>query len=236
MDGFGYINIFETKGIEYIIIIAFLLLIIPFWKILNRPLKPADSPGPVQDLLSASVLNPPQGIYFSGHHTWTHMLRSGEARIGINSLLSNLTGEVSIKMLKNTGTEVTKGEAIYEIEREGKSLIILSPVSGRLTGLNPALGVDPSLLQEDPYGRGWICAIRPSDWLADVSGFHFAAEATAWLRNELDRMREFLTQAANRYNRDNQPVYMQDGGELAKNPLAGMSGETWNDFQTQFLQ
>lgn len=236
MDEFSYINLFETKGIEYIIIIAFLLLIIPFWKLLNRPLKPLYTPGSVAEPLSASALNAPQGIYFSRHHTWAHMLRSGVARIGIDSLLSNLTGEVSIRMLRDIGTEVRKGEAIYEIEREGKSLIILSPVSGLLTGLNPALENDSSLLQEDPYGKGWICSVRPSDWLAEVSGFYFAAVATAWLKGELKRIREFMTLAANSYNTNNQPVYIQDGGELAKYPLAALTGEAWKDFQEQFLE
>lgn len=233
MDGFEYTNLFETKGIEYIIIIAFLLLIIPFWKLLNRPLKPKESQG--TDPLSASVLNAPQGIYFSRYHTWAHMLRSGEARVGVDSLLSNLTGEVSINMLRNTGNDVNKGEPIYEIERGGKRLVILSPVSGKITGLNPVLENDPALLQDDPYGKGWICSVMPSNWLAEVGGFHFAAGATEWLKSELERIREFMTVTANRYNRDAQPVYMQDGGELVKNPLAGLSGEAWADFQTQFL-
>ena len=39
MDEFTFVNLFETKGIEYIIIIAFLLLIIPFWVMLTRPVK-----------------------------------------------------------------------------------------------------------------------------------------------------------------------------------------------------
>jgi len=236
MDEFRYINLFETKGIEYIIIIAFLLLIIPFWKLLNRPLNPAGRPGSAAEPLSLSALNVPQGIYFSRHHTWAHMLRSGDARIGIDSLLSNLTGEVSIKMLRNTGTEVKKGEAIYEIEREGKRLVMLSPLSGILLGMNPALEDDSSLLQEDPYGKGWICSVRPSNWMAEVSGFHFAAGATAWLKSELERIREFMTLAANRHSNDQQPVYMQDGGELARYPLAALTGEAWTDFQEQFLE
>ena len=40
MDGFSYTNIFDTKGIEYFIIIAFLILIIPVWIIYNRPVRP----------------------------------------------------------------------------------------------------------------------------------------------------------------------------------------------------
>ncbi len=68
MDGFSYTNIFDTKGIEYLIIIAFLVLIIPVWILINRPLKiragigetlgalsaqySQDTPGPVLQPLS----------------------------------------------------------------------------------------------------------------------------------------------------------------------------------------
>ena len=39
MDGFSYYNIFDTKGIEYLVVIAFLLLLIPFWLALNKQVK-----------------------------------------------------------------------------------------------------------------------------------------------------------------------------------------------------
>ena len=39
MDGFSYINIFDTKGIEYLVIIAFLVMIIPFWIIINKEVR-----------------------------------------------------------------------------------------------------------------------------------------------------------------------------------------------------
>ena len=105
MDGFSYVNIFDTKGIEYIIIIAFLLLIIPFWKLLNRPLKVPGGQEKEARPLFSSVLSAPQGIYFSNNHTWAHMLKSGDARIGLGSLLLNLTGGVELKMIREPGTQ-----------------------------------------------------------------------------------------------------------------------------------
>jgi glycine cleavage system H protein len=236
MDGFSYVNLFDTKGIEYIIIIAFLLAIIPFWKLLNRPLKVAAGKESESQPLFASVLSAPQGLYFSKNHTWAHMLRSGDARIGIDRLLLNLTGEVELRMLKDRGSLVRKGEELYEIARDGKRLTIASPLSGRVTSLNSDLRDDPALLHEDPYGKGWICSIRPENWLTEVTGFHFADGANAWLKNELARIRDFMAAAAGRFNPEAQAVYMQDGGEPADFPLASMPAEVWNDFQNEFLK
>ena len=236
MDGFHYVNLFDTKGIEYIIIIAFLLLIIPFWKILNRPLKVSGRRSGAVQPLSASLAGVPQGLYFSNSHTWTFMQKTGEARVGIDSLLVSLTGQVELRMLREPGSKVIKGEEISEIVRDGKHLSILSPVSGTVTGLNNALHDDPSLLQEDPYGAGWLLSVRPSNWMAEVTGFHLAADATAWLRKELERVRDFLVTSAGRLSPRPDALYLQDGGEPAGQALASMPEEVWNDFQKEFLK
>jgi glycine cleavage system H protein len=235
MDEFTYVNLFDTKGIEYIIIIAFLLIIIPFWKLLNRPLKPEARKADISTPLSASITGIPQGFYFSNTHTWAHLLRSGEARLGIDRLLISLTGGVGLKMLLEPGNRVKKGEELTELVRDGKRLILVSPISGTVTGINQDLFNDPSILQKDPYGQGWICSVKPEHWITEVAGFRIAADATAWLRNELRRTRDFMVTASGRLNGNSQALYLQDGGEPAGEPLALLPGEVWKDFQKEFL-
>jgi glycine cleavage system H protein len=236
MDGFTYNNLFQTKGIEYIVIIAFLLLIIPFWKLLNRPLEVPARIKNAFKTLSASILRVPQGIFFSNNHTWAHMQKSGDARIGLDDLLLHLTGEVKVTMLKDPGNKVIKGDVVFEIDHEGKKLSIVSPVSGKITAMNQILEDDLSILNRDPYGEGWLYSIKPSEWIAETGGFHFAAEASTWLRTELDRFKDFMSASVNRYSPETQTVFMQDGGELIDNPLSAMPAEVWKDFQEEFLK
>jgi glycine cleavage system H protein len=65
MDGFSYTNIFETKGIEYLIIIGFLLLIIPFWLAINRKNAMAKELRSTLGILTAAILKIPEGLYFN---------------------------------------------------------------------------------------------------------------------------------------------------------------------------
>lgn len=236
MDGFTYYNLFQTKGIEYLIIIAFLILIIPFWKLLNKPLEVPVRIRNAFKTLSASILRVPQGIFFSNNHTWAHMQRSGDARIGLDDLLLHLTGAVKVAMLKNQGNTVIKGDVVSEIDHDGKKLTIVSPVSGKITAVNHFLQDDPSLLNSDPYGKGWLFSIKPTEWVAEAGGFHFAAEASTWLRTELDRFKDFMAASVSRYTPETQVAYMQDGGELIDNPLSAMPDEVWKDFQEEFLK
>ena len=110
MDGFSYNNIFDTKGIEYLVIIAFLLLLIPFWLALNRQVKIKEQIRKALGVLSASILKVPQGIYYFKNHTWAYLEKSGIAKVGLDDLLLHITGEVTIRQLKNPGETISKGE------------------------------------------------------------------------------------------------------------------------------
>ena len=236
MDGFTYYSLFETKGIEYLIIIAFLILIIPFWMLINKPVKITDSLKRTFGILSAAIIRVPKGVFYSKNHTWTHLEKSGNAKVGLDDLLLHLTGEVTLNNLKTPGTIVSKGEVITVADQNGKTLSIVSPISGEIVGTNQMLYDDPGLLNEDPYGKGWIYKIKPAQWVAETSSCHFADEAAEWLKKELDRFRDFLAVSVRKNSADASQVYMQDGGELIDNTLSAMPGEIWKDFQESFLK
>jgi glycine cleavage system H protein len=238
MDGFTFHDLFDTKGIEYLIIIGFLLVLVPFWILLNRPLRPAGLGVKQAGALLLEILRIPQGVFYSANHTWSRLERSGEARIGLDDLLLHITGPVEVRSLRNPGERVKKGEIIAEISRQGKKLGIASPLSGEITGLNSALGRNPGILTEDPYGEGWICRLRPSGWIGETASCYLADEAVEWIKRELHRLRDFMADAARRISAEpglaGLPV-LQEGGELPDRPLAEMPGEVWLDFQESFL-
>ena len=235
MDGFTYINMFETKGIEYLVIIAFLILLIPFWVILNKRAQMAKQMRKTLGTLSASILRIPQGLYYSRNHTWTHLDTSGNARVGLDDLLVHLTGEMNFRSLKNPGDRVGRGELLAEFEQQGKQLRIYSPLSGNVTDINRLLAEDPAVLNEDPYGKGWMFRIRPTDWKAETATLYFAGETADWFAKELNRFKDFLAGSMNYRSRGSSIVVLQDGGELTDHTLASLPGELWQDFQKEFL-
>jgi glycine cleavage system H protein len=235
MEGFTYVNLFDTKGIEYLIVIAFLLLIIPFWKVLNRPVKVAGRVHQAAAVLSPGMLSVPGGLFYSKNHTWAHLERSGSAVVGIDDFISNITGSVKAVIRKEPGEQVKKGELIAELVQDGKSLGVFSPVSGKVNRLNHALDEEPGLLGSDPCGNGWLCSIEPSDWKGETSPYLFARQATEWLGEEVARLRDFLALRADRYMPAPSMVALQDGGELTGNLLSEMPADLWKEFENEFL-
>ena len=112
MEGFSYSDIFATKGMEYVIIIAFLALLIPFWVVLNKQVKVNKQIQRALGFLSASILKIPQGLFYSQNHTWMYMEKSGAAKVGLDDLLMHITGEVKFSQLKNPGEMINKGDLL----------------------------------------------------------------------------------------------------------------------------
>lgn len=235
MDGFSYTNIFETKGIEYLIIIAFLLLIIPFWMAINRKSVMVKQLRGTLGVLTAAILKIPEGLYFNRNHTWTFLERNGIARIGVDDFLFHITGEVKMHPIFKPGDLIKKGDLILMAGNSGKVLRIYSPVSGEITGTNPLLNEGSVSLIEDPYGQGWVYKIKPSNWIAETSSLYIADEAIAWTKSELDKFKDFMALSIRKYTPETSLAILQDGGELIDKPLSGLSDEVWQDFQRSFL-
>jgi len=235
MDGFSYTDIFATKGIEYLVVISFLLLLIPFWMILGKESVITTKVRKIFSSLSFNVLKIPQGLFYSKNHTWMFMEKSGVAKVGLDDLLLHLTGEVNCLFSKNDGEMIRKGDRFIELIQDGKLLRINSPVTGTIMGVNTTLSQNPALMINDPYGNGWIYRIKPSNWSADVQACFFAEQATQWSAKELERVKDFL--AVSLRNNSNEPsmVILQDGGELCDHTLEPLNKSIWHDFEKEFL-
>ncbi|MEA1877011.1 MAG: glycine cleavage system protein H [Bacteroidota bacterium] len=234
MENFSYHNIFETKGIEYIFILLFFAILIPFWLILNRRTKELSR---VKEALSLSLqmLKIPQGLHLSRNHTWMHLKRSGTARIGLDDLLMHVTGAVNIQFVANPGVTIKKGDLIAEIERKGKKLKIFSPISGEIEKANNSLLENPEILNNDPFNRGWVYEIKPSRWIAESGSCYLAEESSKWMKNEFDRFKEFILTVTSSGTVGETQIILQDGGELCDHTMSQLPKEVWEDFQEKFL-
>jgi glycine cleavage system H protein len=236
MESFSRVDIFDTKGIEYIFVIGYLLFLIIFWNIANKHEKITKQVRKVINTLSAGILRIPQGLFYNRNHTWAHLEASGTASVGLDDFIQHLTGEIKLTNLKNPGEKIKKGELLTQIDKEGKQLRVFSPISGEIVDTNPTLDEDPGIINEDPYKKGWIYKVKPSDWKKETDSCLFAEDATEWATKELERFKDFLSRGPmEKFSAEPSMVLLQDGGELRENILSELPGEVWTDFQEKFL-
>lgn len=236
MEGFSIVDIYDTKGMEYIFVIGYLLLLIVFWKVASNPQRVYQQIREVVSILSAKILRIPQGIYFNKNHTWAHMGQSGVAKVGLDDFLQHVIGNIRLTNLKKPGESVQKGELLAAINQDGKVLNVYSPISGEVSEINSMLTEKPEILNSDPYDQGWIYQIKPSNWLKETQTCYLSEKATEWSKKEIVRFKDFLSRGAmRRFANEPSMVLLQDGGEIRENVLSELPDEVWEDFQKEFL-
>jgi len=84
-------------------------------------------------------------------------------RVGFTHVPCGFLGDVVYIELPAPGTDVLAGEPIGLVESSSAVCEVLSPLSGIVVEVNPALESSPDRITSDPYGGGWLLALRPSD-------------------------------------------------------------------------
>ncbi len=119
---------------------------------------------------------------YSAEHEWV-TLSGDEARVGITDYAQDQLGDVVYVQLPDVGLEVVANASCAEVESTKSVSEIYSPLSGAVTAVNTALDEHPEVLNQDPYGAGWIFTLRvvdPAelDALLDADGYrHLVEEA-----------------------------------------------------------
>ncbi len=98
----------------------------------------------------------------------------GRVRVGITDFAQDALGDVVFVDLPEEGAEVRAGEPFGEVESTKSVSDVFSPVTGRITERNPNLEDQPELVNEDPYGEGWMIRLEPTD-RAELDGLLSAA-------------------------------------------------------------
>ena len=107
-------------------------------------------------------MNIPAELHYTSDHEWVR-IDGTIARIGITDYAQDALGDVVYVELPAVGTTLAAGDSIGEIESTKSVSDIYAPVSGKVTEINDALDAAPGVLNEDPYGEGWLCLVDLGD-------------------------------------------------------------------------
>jgi glycine cleavage system H protein len=127
-------------------------------------------------------MNIPEELRYSTEHEWARRLDDGaRVRIGITDFAQDALGDVVYVDLPTVGTRVDSAEAVGELESTKSVSEMYAPVGGVVVAVNEALADNPQLLNEDPYGEGWLIEIEAGDMsqfvaLLDAEGYRALTE------------------------------------------------------------
>ena len=123
----------------------------------------------------------PEDRRYTAEHEWVAESASGSGvRVGITHFAQDSLGDIVFVQLPEAGTEVTAGEPLGEVESTKSVSEIYAPVSGKVVARNEDLDNDPSVVNTDPYGAGWLFEVVPAT-PGDIDGLLDAAAYEAQL-------------------------------------------------------
>jgi len=123
----------------------------------------------------------PDGLHYTKEHEWM-MVENGLCRVGITDYAQKSLHEVVYVDLPQLGKILSQNEAFGTAESVKAVSELYSPLSGEITQRNEKLVQSPELVNQDPYGTGWIVIVKPSHLQEDMKALLSAESYAAFLK------------------------------------------------------
>jgi len=176
----------------------------------------------------------PDGVLFSPNHAWAVLEESGTVRVGIDDFARSILGGVDRVVSRSAGEHVKKGDEIFTLRHDGRSVPVRSPIDGVVERVNAEYAGRRSPAPSDPLSNEWLCQIRPRDASSLFAGLRIGAAARDWFDRETQRLRVLL--ATIRPDDQLLGQTLQDGGEPVWGLSEYLSDDEWEQIRTKLLR
>lgn len=218
---------YTMKAVEYVVGLGFLALFVWFWQFVNG--EAALQPAPARTWMTqlSEWFRVPDGYAFHRGHGWARPEPSGVLTLGIDDFAQQLVGTLSAVHLPRAGAELQTGSPAWALEAAGKRVDVLAPVAGTVLAVNTDVLENPALVNDDPYGRGWLVKVQARRGLSALKDLMSAAAARRWMEQVSNSLTSAMSPELGH-------VY-QDGGMPVHGIARNIDEAHWDDVARRFL-
>jgi glycine cleavage system H protein len=131
----------------------------------------------------------PEDLYYHREHMWVKV-EEGKVRVGYNDWAQEAAGKLVNLNTRKVGRSVKAGKTLGTVESGKWVGPLRTPVSGEITALNEEVLKTPSVINDDPYGKGWIAVIAPANLDEEMSDLIKGSDKEtleSWLKGEKEK-------------------------------------------------
>jgi len=216
MEGIRFIDIYATKGIEYLIVIAFLAAFVLFCRYMYRPRERRAAGIAPENVTRFRI---PEGLFYHQGHGWLRPEPGSIGVVGLDDFARKLIGKVDAVELPAVGSRLAQGEKGWSIVADSEHIPMLSPISGEVVEVNNEVLRSPEILRKDPYGKGWLLKVKSSRVASNTRNLLSGNLARAWMENALDNLHPL--------HGENLGPVLQDGGLPVDGIARVLGGDEW---------
>ena len=133
--------------------------------------------------------NMPDDLYYHKDHSWAKV-DGNKVTVGMNDFFQKEAGDIVFVDLPEEEDEVSQGETCGKIQSRKWIGKLVAPVSGEIAEINEALEDDTSLINSDPYDKGWILVIEASNLEDELGSLMKGSAVAPFIEEEIKRADE----------------------------------------------
>jgi glycine cleavage system H lipoate-binding protein len=214
------VDIFATKGVEYLLVLSFLAALVLFWRMLVKAPSSAGGAG-------STWFHFPRDAWFHPGHSWARPGPDGLVRVGIDDFAQKLIGAPTAVELPAPGARMVQGARGPRFRFGARAIDLFSPIDGEVVERNDALFAAPGLINADPYGAGWLVKVRPERLESNLGNLLHEASAGAWMAAAEESLRARMAPGLG--------AVLQDGGVPIVGIARNVFGAGWEDVAEELL-
>jgi glycine cleavage system H protein len=131
----------------------------------------------------------PDELYYHEEHSWARV-EGNRVTVGMDDMFQKEAGDIVFVDLPEEEDEVEQGEVCGKIQSRKWIGKLCAPVSGEIVEINEELEDDTSLINQDPYGKGWILVIEGSDVENELANLMHGDSLIPFIDQEIQRTEE----------------------------------------------
>lgn len=169
----------------------------------------------------------PQELRYHPGHAWAQRERRNVIRVGVDEFASKLAGKIDKIELPKPGHWVRQGQKAWSFFRGEQKAEMLCPVEGEVVEINHEVITNPALLNQDPYGKGWLFSVFAPDEESVMRNLLPTELVAGWMRETVARFYAKQPALAG--------AVMADGGRPADDLAAALPNASWKELTAEFF-
>ncbi len=131
----------------------------------------------------------PGGVFISDNHCWMSINQEGQAQVGIDDFAMKLVGKINSIEAPNLGMKVNKGDLLFTIKLNERTIQFKSPVSGKVVKVNNQLFEDLDVLEYSSYHKNWVCIVDSDELDSELTDLKIGKAAVNFYQEELEKLK-----------------------------------------------
>ncbi len=133
----------------------------------------------VKDLVKVGNFELPEGLYYSKDFFWVR-IENGKTRLGLTDYAQKQMREIVFLEIPQAGDSLVQNEPFGTIESVKAVSDLIAPLSGTIEETNQEVSDKPELLNQDPYEKGWLLVVTPSNLEEELKNIMDFNQAVEW--------------------------------------------------------